>query len=77
MVLLEALAMVCAGLAAGRPLAFWAERLAGRWMADLPVGGTPTIAAAAAAMIPVALLAAYVPARRAAKADPMGALRCE
>jgi putative ABC transport system permease protein len=77
LVLRDVLAMVCAGLAAGMPLAFWAKHLAGNLIVNLPAGGTVPILWGAAAMVAVALIAAYLPARRAARVDPMDALHYE
>jgi predicted permease len=77
LVLRDALAMVCAGLALGIPLALGAHRLAAGWIANLRVNPVPALAAGSAVMIAVALLAAWLPARRAAKVDPIEALRCE
>jgi predicted permease len=77
LVLRDALAMVSAGLALGIPLSLAAHRLAGGLIANLHVNPVPALAAGAAVMVVVALLAAWLPARRAARVDPMEALRCE
>ena len=73
----DALWMVCVGLAIGAPLAFWGKRLAASLIPDLPVAGPLPILVAAAIMIAVGLIAAYLPARRAMRVDPMVALRYE
>jgi ABC-type antimicrobial peptide transport system permease subunit len=77
MVLRDALAMSCAGLCVGVPLAFWGKRFAASLVQDLPNIGALSVAFGATALIAIALLAAYVPARRAARVDPMEALRHE
>jgi putative ABC transport system permease protein len=77
MVLADALRMVCAGLAIGAPVAFWSKGLAASLIQDLPAASAIQISFGAVAMIVVALLAAYVPARRAARVEPMEALRHE
>ena len=77
MVLRDALSMVSAGLAVGMPLAIWGKRFAASLISDLPVTSFVPVALGVAAMIAIALLAAYIPARRAARIDPMEALRHE
>src|SRR6267154_1168628 len=77
MVLREALWMVCAGLAIGAPLAYWGKRVAASLIPDLPVAGPLPIVVAVAIMIAVSLIAAYLPARRAMRVDPLVALRYE
>jgi predicted permease len=77
MVLADALGMVCAGLAIGAPLALWGKSIASNLIQGLPVEIGVPIAFGAAAMIAVALVAAYVPARRAAALDPATTLRLE
>jgi ABC-type antimicrobial peptide transport system permease subunit len=77
MVLREALGMVCAGLMIGIPLAFWGKRFAATLIAELPATGVASIVVGSVGMIALALLAAHVPARRAARVDPMVALRYE
>jgi putative ABC transport system permease protein len=75
MVLKGALGLVGAGLVAGVPIALWAGRLASSLVENLQAGRALPIAFAALAMAGVALLAAYVPARRAARINPTDALR--
>jgi predicted permease len=77
MVLASAAALVCAGVVVGAPLAFWARQLAATFLDDLAEGAAVPMAAAAAAMIVVALAAAFLPARRAARVNPIEALRQE
>jgi predicted permease len=77
MVLREALAMVSAGLLISAPLAWWGKRFAASLIPDLRVSFAASLAFGAAVMIAVALLAAWLPARRAAGVDPMEALRHE
>lgn len=77
LVLWEGAKMALIGVAAGAAAALGLTRL----MTNQLFGVTPqdplTFAAVAAALIVVALLACYVPARRAARVDPMVALRYE
>jgi ABC-type antimicrobial peptide transport system permease subunit len=77
MVLRQGLALAAAGLAIGLALAYGVTRL----MAGLLFGISPqdptTFALVPAGLLAVALLASYLPARRAAQVDPMVALRAE
>jgi predicted permease len=75
MVLKSAMGLVGMGLLVGSPIAIWSKRLAASRIENLPVEGAVLIALAALAMIGVALVAAYLPARRAACVHPMDALR--
>ena len=77
MVLRDALGMVSTGLAIGAPLAFWGKNFAASLIQDLPVKSAVPLAVGSLGMIAAALLAAYLPARRATKVDPMVALRYE
>ena len=77
MVLGDALRMVGAGLLLGVPAAFWGRRLAASLVEGLTSGIAAPVAIAAAAMVSVALIGAFVPARRAARVEPMEALRWE
>ena len=77
MVLTGAVRIVVIGVAVGLPAA-WAGS---RWVQSMLFGVKPadpaTIASATALLITAALAAAYLPARRAARVDPIVALRHE
>ncbi|MGD2217582.1 MAG: ABC transporter permease, partial [Gemmatimonadales bacterium] len=77
MVLRQGLVLSAVGVAIGVAMAFGLTRL----MAGLLFGVSPvdplTFVAVAAVVIGVALLASYLPARRAAGVDPMDVLRAE
>jgi ABC-type lipoprotein release transport system permease subunit len=63
------------GLVVGAPIAVWSRHVAASLPQNLPASSALPIAFAAVAMIAIALLAAYLPARRAARVRPMDALR--
>jgi putative ABC transport system permease protein len=77
MVLAEALVMVGAGLLIGTPLALWAKQIATRLTSDLTANGPVWIVVGALTMLAVSVLAAFLPARRASRVDPIIALRYE
>jgi predicted permease len=75
MVLKGAFGLVCAGLVVGVPVAVASQRFAASLVPGLAVKLALPIGIASVLMIAVALLAAYLPARRAARVQPMEALR--
>jgi predicted permease len=75
MVLRGALGLVCAGLVIGMPLALLSRRAASRMVTDLAANSVWPLVLATATMLAIALVAAYVPARRAARVEPVEALR--
>ena len=77
MVFRETLVLTFAGLALGVPCALAASRLAGHMLFGVSATDPPTLVAVTVALAAVAVLAGYVPARRAMHVDPMVALRHE
>src|SRR2546423_891003 len=77
MVLRETLYLVLAGLVIGVPAALLGARLISSQLFGLSPTDPLTLIGAAAVLTVVALLAGYLPARRAARVDPLRALRYE
>ena len=77
LVLRETLGLVVAGIVIGLALAPALSRLAASFLFGLKFYDPLSVGAAMVAMIAVALFAGYLPARRAAKVDPVVALRYE
>jgi predicted permease len=76
-VMREAAALVIAGIAIGLPLAWWLGRYVESQLYSIKAGDPLTLTVAGVGLALVAGLAALVPARRAAKIDPVSALRQE
>ncbi|HEY3455084.1 MAG TPA: FtsX-like permease family protein, partial [Bryobacteraceae bacterium] len=75
LVLRDAFRMVCGGLVAGIVLLLLSRPLAMSLIPDLKPDTTEASILGSWIIISVALLAAYVPVRRAVRVDPMSALR--
>jgi predicted permease len=77
MVLREALVLASGGAAIGLLGALAATTLIRGWLYGIERNDPTTMAGAAAVLIVVALLASYLPAMRAARVDPVRAMRAE
>jgi putative ABC transport system permease protein len=77
LVLRQGLALAAIGLALGLAGAFTASRLLTSMLFEVKANDPLTYGGVAALLGIVALAASYIPARRAARVDPMRALRCE
>jgi len=73
----ETLVLVGAGLAVGIPAALAASRLLGHLLFGVSSSDPLTLATVVGTLVAVAALAAYLPARRATRVDPLIALRHE
>jgi predicted permease len=77
MMLRSGLALVAAGFVVGAPAAFWGTRFAATAIEDLSGAGVPPVATAAVPLLVIAALAAFMPACRATRVEPVIALRSE
>ncbi len=77
LVLKEGLALVAIGVVCGSAAAFAVTRLIANLLYNVPAKDPITFVTFAAVLILVALVAIYIPARRAARLDPVIALRTE
>ena len=77
MVLGQGLLLTLIGIAAGGILSIATVRVLRAWMYEMSVYDAPTFAAVAALLVVVALVASWLPARRASRVDPAQALRAE
>jgi predicted permease len=73
----DSLWLVVAGLLIGAPAAWLTMRLSRSLLFEVGAADAPTMAASVGVMILVALVATWVPARRALAVDPVTALRFE
>jgi ABC-type antimicrobial peptide transport system permease subunit len=77
LVLREGIILVLIGIAAGIPAAFAAARLIEGLLFGVAPTDPATLAGTALLMLSIAAVAAYPPARRASRVDPIAALRHE
>ena len=81
MVMRQVSLLVAIGLAAGIPAAFALAWLGGHWISSMlygvPASDPVNLVLAGGLMVGVAVLAGYLPARRASRVDPVVALRYE
>ena len=77
LVLVEGARLAVAGIVVGLAGSYWATRLLSSFLYRVTATDPGAFAVAAIALFLVALLATYLPARRAARVDPMTALRAE
>ncbi len=75
MVIANGMTLTLAGLVLGLGGALWLTKLLGTLLFNVGARDPMTLAGSAAILAAVALLACYVPARRAARMDPLVALR--
>jgi ABC-type antimicrobial peptide transport system permease subunit len=76
-VLLEGLVIAAIGVGAGVVVGFVFAQILGRYVPDVQMPGTLAFAGSAIVVLAAAVIASAVPAARAAKVNPVEALRAE
>ncbi|MGH9639441.1 MAG: ABC transporter permease, partial [Bryobacteraceae bacterium] len=76
-VMRQSLLLVGLGIAVGLPVALGAEQLVSKMLFGVKPADPVSLIGAATLLLIFALVAGYLPARRASRIDPMVALRCE
>ena len=77
MIMREGVMLVCVGITVGLPFVFGLTRFAQSMLFNLSPGDPLSLIGAVLFLFAVAIVAGFVPARRAAKVDPLVALRFE
>jgi putative ABC transport system permease protein len=77
LVMREGLVLTGIGTATGILVALWATRYLASLLYDVPATDKLTFVAVAGLLLAIALVACWVPARRATQVEPMVALRYE
>ena len=77
LVLKEAVLLLAVGLVAGVGLSLWAAQLAQKLLFGVQPRDALSLGSAVVLLSVIAMLAGYIPARRAAAEDPMSAVRIE
>ena len=77
LILKEAVLLLAIGLTAGVVLSLWTVQLAHKLLFGVQPRDAVSLGGAVVLLSAIAMLAAYIPARRAAAGDPMSAVRIE
>jgi ABC-type antimicrobial peptide transport system permease subunit len=77
MVVRQGMTLVAVGLAVGLALALALSRVLGSLLYEVSAWDPATFAAVAVVLLAIALVASWIPARRATRVDPLAALRYE
>jgi putative ABC transport system permease protein len=77
LVIRDVCVLLAIGISGGIAIAYWATRLMEEWLFGLTARDVGTMIVSASMLVVVALVAAYLPARRATQTDPMLTLRDE
>jgi predicted permease len=73
----DGLVLAAAGIAAGLTIFLLVSRFLGAWLFDVAANDPATIGTSAAVLLAIAMAASWAPARRAARVDPVEALRAD